>query len=374
MWTPDLQERCAYIFVARFSGQRLGSVWISDNKEFALSWPEHATTIDDCEKQLTVTDQGYAIQIWRRQPRHATDDAGLLRMVYTYKSCGSPATNPVCSNILNITEPRIQIQPWAFAISNAPVTNEQRQQLHDLFLEFQDRISSSSYDLGSYDHTQITIKTTTDVPPSRYRPTRIPSRLQKDLDEHINKLLAAGRIVESDTPWLHNTVLVRKKDGSLRSLRKVLERFRIFNIKVSAKKLTSVAQSTITFLGHELSGSTYTPAERNIKAIRDIPTPTSVRAVKGFLGMANFFRKFVRNFASIAAPLYALCKDKTPFHWGEAQATAFTRLKEILGRIRHHRLTLGYIPSLLIPFVPAQERLLRHDVLTHLRSLQTTIQ
>ncbi|PIO57981.1 reverse transcriptase, partial [Teladorsagia circumcincta] len=288
--------------------------------------------------------------------------------------------------------------------------------------------------------------TTTEVPPTRYRPTRIPSRLQKDLDEHINKLLAAGRIVESDTPWLHNTVLVKKKDGSLRvcldfrplnaitvpdyyplpriedlleraagkrdytsfdlasgymqlllspesqakcgwathrgiyqfvylpfglrnagayfcramsriltglddnclaylddiivfdstfeghlqSLRKVLERFRTFNIKVSGKKLTSIAQPKITFLGHEISGATYAPAERNIKAIRDLPTPTSVKAVKGFLGMANFFRKFVKDFASIAAPLHSLCKDKVPFHWGEAQATAFSRLKDAL--------------------------------------------
>ncbi|WKX95540.1 hypothetical protein Q1695_012197 [Nippostrongylus brasiliensis] len=50
----------------------------------------------------------------------------------------------------------------------------------------------------------------------KYRPTRIPTRFQKELDDHINKLLQAGRIVESDTPWVHNTVLVKKKDGSLR--------------------------------------------------------------------------------------------------------------------------------------------------------------
>ncbi|WKY10534.1 hypothetical protein Q1695_002697 [Nippostrongylus brasiliensis] len=62
----------------------------------------------------------------------------------------------------------------------------------------------------------ISIKTTTEVPPTRYRPTRIPARFQKELDEHINKLLRAGRIVESDTPWVHNTVLVKKRDGSLR--------------------------------------------------------------------------------------------------------------------------------------------------------------
>ncbi|EPB67563.1 hypothetical protein ANCCEY_13350 [Ancylostoma ceylanicum] len=79
-----------------------------------------------------------------------------------------------------------------------------------------DRISRDSYDLGSYEESEIVIKTTTEVPPTRSRPPRIPIKFQKELDEHINKLLRAGRIVESDTPWVHNTVLVKKKDGSLR--------------------------------------------------------------------------------------------------------------------------------------------------------------
>ncbi|KHJ88079.1 integrase core domain protein [Oesophagostomum dentatum] len=331
-------------------------------------------------------------------------------------------------------------------LSRAEVTPSQRNQLHDLFAEFHDRISSSSYDLGSYDHTLIHIKTTTDIPPTRFRPTRIPTRFQKELDEHINKLLASGRIVESDTPWIHNTVLVKKKDGSLRvcldfrplnaitipdryplpriedllekvagnkfytsfdlasgymqlllapesqakcgwathrgiyqfvylpfglrnagayfcramsrvlagleanclayiddiivfnndfdshlaSLRKVLERFRIFNIKVSGKKLTSIAQSKITFLGHEISGNSYFPADRNVKAINDMPTPTSTKQVKSFLGMANFFRKFIKGFASLAAPLYDLCKNNVAFEWGESQNNAFLNLKKAL--------------------------------------------
>lgn len=101
-------------------------------------------------------------------------------------------------------------------LSKAEVSPEQRQLLRQLFDKFQDRISSSSYDLGSYDHTLIQIKTTRDVPPTRYRPPRITARFQKELDDHINKLLQSGRIIESDTTWLHNTVLVRKKDGSLR--------------------------------------------------------------------------------------------------------------------------------------------------------------
>nr|CDJ98353.1 RNA-directed DNA polymerase (reverse transcriptase) domain containing protein [Haemonchus contortus] len=101
-------------------------------------------------------------------------------------------------------------------LSHAEVNDAQKRQLQDLFEEFSDRISTSSYDLGSYELSPIVIKTTTEIPPTKYRPTRIPTRFQKELDEHINKLLQSGRIVESDTPWVQNTVLVKKKDGSLR--------------------------------------------------------------------------------------------------------------------------------------------------------------
>ncbi|KHJ82187.1 hypothetical protein OESDEN_18121, partial [Oesophagostomum dentatum] len=118
--------------------------------------------------------------------------------------------------IPRVDDPVTRPSTFRIDLSHANVNEAQKLQLHDLFTEFQDRISCSSYDLGSYDHTLITIKTTTEIPPTRHRPTRIPVRFQKELDEHINKLLASGRIVESDTPWVHNTVLVKKRDGSLR--------------------------------------------------------------------------------------------------------------------------------------------------------------
>ncbi|CAJ0600561.1 unnamed protein product [Cylicocyclus nassatus] len=92
-------------------------------------------------------------------------------------------------------------------LSEAEVNEDQRRQLAELFDEFSDRISQDTYDLGSYEVTQIVIRTTSDIPPTRFRPPRIPVKFQKELDDHINKLLGSGRIVESDTPWIHNTVI-----------------------------------------------------------------------------------------------------------------------------------------------------------------------
>ncbi|KHJ97607.1 hypothetical protein OESDEN_02415 [Oesophagostomum dentatum] len=116
----------------------------------------------------------------------------------------------------------------------------------------------------------------------------------------------------------------------LDSLRKVFERFRSFNVKASGKKLTEIARSHITFLGHEISGTSYSPAARNVKAIAELPTPTSTKTVKAFVGMANFFRKFIQNVSLIAAPLYELMKDKAKFVWGTRRNEAFLHLKAYL--------------------------------------------
>ncbi|VDO20694.1 unnamed protein product [Haemonchus placei] len=127
-------------------------------------------------------------------------------------------------------------------------------------------------------------------------------------------------------------IIVFDKDfeSHLNSLRKVFKRFRLYNIKASGKKLTEIARSKITFLGHEISCSVYCPAERNIRAIRDRPRPRTVKDIKGFIGMANFFRKIIKGFAAIPSPLYDLCKGKAKFEWTPDQEKAFTSIKEAL--------------------------------------------
>ncbi|VDP60779.1 unnamed protein product, partial [Heligmosomoides polygyrus] len=59
-------------------GLRMGHVWISESKEFALSWSTELQTVQDCLKQLVVTDQGYAVSFLRRTPRSVAPEAGLV--------------------------------------------------------------------------------------------------------------------------------------------------------------------------------------------------------------------------------------------------------------------------------------------------------
>jgi hypothetical protein len=65
-----------------------------------------------------------------------------------------------------------------------------------------------------------------------------------------------------------------------------------------------------------------------IAAIQDWPTPTTVTQIKSFLGLAGFYRRFVHNFSSIAAPLHELTKKGVPFAWGDSQEVAFNTLED----------------------------------------------
>ncbi len=66
--------------------------------------------------------------------------------------------------------------------------------------------------------------------------------------------------------------------------------------------------------------------------MKNFPTPKSVENVRSFLGLAVYYRAFVKIFASIASPLTRLLKKDVPFPWNEAQQQSFNTLKDVLTR------------------------------------------
>ena len=66
---------------------------------------------------------------------------------------------------------------------------------------------------------------------------------------------------------------------------------------------------------------------KRIKAVREWKPPQNVSQVRSFLGLAGFYRRFVKDFNSIAGPINELTKKDVPFQWGEAQEKAFEELK-----------------------------------------------
>ncbi len=109
-------------------------------------------------------------------------------------------------------------------------------------------------------------------------------------------------------------------------IRRVLQRLLENGLFVKAEKCVFHAQS-VPFLGYIISSEGVRMDPEKIQAVVDWPTPDSRNALQRFLGFANFYRRFIRNYSQLAAPLTALTSTKTTFRWSEAADAAFSNLK-----------------------------------------------
>ena len=109
----------------------------------------------------------------------------------------------------------------------------------------------------------------------------------------------------------------------------VFDRFREAGLKLKPKKC-HFGQKSVKFLGHVISKDGVQPDPDKIKAIKEYPVPRRVKDVRAFLGLANYYRKFVRDFSKIAGPLHDLTKKALKFRWTDECQAAFERLKSAL--------------------------------------------
>ncbi|RWS00391.1 hypothetical protein B4U79_07363 [Dinothrombium tinctorium] len=112
----------------------------------------------------------------------------------------------------------------------------------------------------------------------------------------------------------------------LEDLRKVYTCFRNANLKVKPSKC-HLAMNEISFLGHKISARGIETDDRLVSSIKNFPTPKNIKSVQSFLGLSNFYRKFIPDYAKIAFHLYELCKNQR-FEWLEVHEMAFRKLKE----------------------------------------------
>jgi len=86
----------------------------------------------------------------------------------------------------------------------------------------------------------------------------------------------------------------------------------------------------IDFLGFVVSSKGVHVDKEKVATIQHWPTPTNVSEVQSFHGLASFYRRFVKDFSTIVAPLNAIVKKDVVFKWGQDQIEAFETLKDKL--------------------------------------------
>jgi len=86
----------------------------------------------------------------------------------------------------------------------------------------------------------------------------------------------------------------------------------------------------VVFLGFVVSSKGVQVDEEKVKAIQEWPTPKNVTEVRSFHGLASFYKRFVKDFSTLAAPLNEIFKKIVVFKWGEKQEEAFNTLKQKL--------------------------------------------
>jgi hypothetical protein len=112
----------------------------------------------------------------------------------------------------------------------------------------------------------------------------------------------------------------------LKSVLKILRKQKLF---ANLKECT-FCTDMLVFLGFFVSKRGIEVDEEKVKAIQEWPTPTIISQVRSFQGFASFYRRFVRDFSSLATPFTEVIKKNVSFKWVKEQEKAFNLIKEKL--------------------------------------------
>ncbi|KAI2660547.1 Transposon Tf2-9 polyprotein [Labeo rohita] len=120
----------------------------------------------------------------------------------------------------------------------------------------------------------------------------------------------------------------KTKEEHINHVRTVLSRLLQHQLYVKAEKCEFHVHQT-SFLGYHISHQGVKMDDTKVLAVTEWPQPTTVKELQRFLGFANFYRRFIRNYSTVAAPLTSLLKGKlSKLAWTEGASQAFATLKE----------------------------------------------
>lgn len=153
-----------------------------------------------------------------------------------------------------------------------------------------------------------------------------PPSFQKWMNSLLGDYIDSFALVYLDDVLIYSKTLEDHK----KHVRQVLERFEKEKLIVNKSKC-HFSQRSLTFLGFEISSKGILPSKEKVKAVQNWPVPGNVQQVRQFLGLSQHYRRFIRGFSSLAAPLTVLTQgtgSKTrAIEWSPECQASFEAIK-----------------------------------------------
>ncbi|KAL5515638.1 hypothetical protein EMCRGX_G000833 [Ephydatia muelleri] len=119
-------------------------------------------------------------------------------------------------------------------------------------------------------------------------------------------------------------------DEHLKNLERVFGRLKEFGLRLRLTKCKFLKES-VEYLGHVISRNGICTSPKKIEVIQKAPIPLNVKELRSFLGIVNYYGKFIQSVADFCAPLNELLQKNTPWMWTVTCMVSFNQLKQALG-------------------------------------------
>ena len=121
----------------------------------------------------------------------------------------------------------------------------------------------------------------------------------------------------------------RCTEEHLTNLKEVFTRLNDVGFRLKRGKCKFLLPS-VEYLGHVINSEGLKPSEKKVRAILHAPAPKNASQLRSFLGLVNYYGRFIQSVSAVLAPLYLLLRNQTEWFWGTNQASSFEKVKELL--------------------------------------------
>ncbi|RFU29059.1 hypothetical protein B7463_g7277, partial [Scytalidium lignicola] len=153
--------------------------------------------------------------------------------------------------------------------------------------------------------------------------TNAPATQQRMMDRILEKYLEKFVMVYLDDIIIYSKSIEEHKEH----VKLVLQALWEAGLRCKPVKCEFYKEQ-VQFLGHRISGERIETLDDKIQSIKEWETPKTVKQLQSFLGLANYYRRFVKDYSKISAPLTELTKKDQAYQWNDSAKEAFQSIKD----------------------------------------------